>query len=104
VRVSWHTLATAASIALLLPLCGFGPSAAQSPSARIGADIIVTAAPAYEPLAALRGRERFPKGAQLLLVHEGNAQPPRTPMFRLMPRLCSSRASRPRTTPGRYGN
>ena len=74
-RVSWHTLATAASIALLLPLCGFGPSAAQSPSARIGADIIVTAAPAYEPLAALRGRERFPKGAQLLLVHEGNAEP-----------------------------
>jgi hypothetical protein len=38
-------------------------------------DIIVTAAPAYEPLAALRGQERFPKGAQLLLLHAGKAEP-----------------------------
>jgi hypothetical protein len=68
-------LANAASVALLLPACGFGLGAAQSLGTRIGADIIVTAAPAYEPLAALRGGERFPKGAQLLLVHEGNAQP-----------------------------
>ena len=49
--------------------CGAGPSA------RIDADIIVTAAPVYEPLAALRGGERFPKGAQLLLVHAGKAVP-----------------------------
>jgi hypothetical protein len=41
----------------------------------IGTEIIVTAAPAYEPLAALRGGERFPKGAQLLLVHAGKAEP-----------------------------
>jgi hypothetical protein len=41
----------------------------------IGADIIVTAAPVYEPLAALRGGERFPKGAQLLLIHAGKAEP-----------------------------
>jgi hypothetical protein len=75
VRVSWHTLATAASIALLIPICGFTPDAAQSPRARIDADIVVTAAPAYEPLAALRRGERFPKGAQLLLVHEGKAEP-----------------------------
>ncbi len=27
------------------------------------------------PLAALRGGERFPKGAQLLLLHEGKAEP-----------------------------
>src|ERR1039457_3817836 len=64
-------LAAAASIGLLLPACGFLPDAAQAPST----DIIVTAAPSYEPLAALRGGERFPKGAQLLLVHEGNAEP-----------------------------
>ena len=61
----------AASIALLLPVCGFLPDAAQAPSA----DIIVTAAPVYEPLAALRGGDRFPKGAQLLLVHAGKAEP-----------------------------
>jgi len=38
-------------------------------------DFLVTAAPAYEPLAELHGQERFPKGAQLLLVHEGKAEP-----------------------------
>ena len=37
--------------------------------------MIVTAAPVYEPLAASRGGERFPKGAQLLLIHEGKAEP-----------------------------
>ena len=74
-RVSARALATAASVALLVPICAFSPNAAQSPSASIDADIIVTAAPAYEPLAALRGGERFPKGAQLLLVREGNAEP-----------------------------
>lgn len=57
--------------ALLLPVCGFAPDPAQS----VGADFIVTAAPTYEPLAALRGQERFKKGAQLLLVHEGQAEP-----------------------------
>ena len=56
---------------LLMATCGFAPSISQS----IGSDVIVTAAPAYEPLAALRGGERFPKGAQLLLMHEGNAEP-----------------------------
>jgi len=70
-----RVLATAASFALLIPVCGFAPSPAQSSGAEIGADIIVTAAPAYQPLAALRGDERFPKGAQLLLVHAGKAEP-----------------------------
>jgi hypothetical protein len=58
-----------AGVALVLPMCGFAPHPAQ----KIGADFIVTATPVYEPLAALRGRERFPMGAQLLLVHEGKA-------------------------------
>jgi hypothetical protein len=70
-----RVLAIVASAALLIPVCGFAPNAAQSSGAKIVADIIVTAAPAYEPLAALRGAERFPKGAQLLIVHEGNAEP-----------------------------
>jgi hypothetical protein len=74
-----RVLAIGASIALLIPVCGFAPKTAQSSGAEIGADIIVTAAPAYEPLAALRGPgknlERFPKGARLLLVHAGKAVP-----------------------------
>jgi hypothetical protein len=37
-------------------------------------DVIVTAAKVYAPLAALRGGERFPKGAQLLLVHDLGAR------------------------------
>jgi hypothetical protein len=36
--------------------------------------MIVTAAPVYVPLAELRGQQRFPKGAQLLLVHAGKAE------------------------------
>ena len=70
-----RVLAIVASAALLIPVCGFAPNMAQSSDAEIGADIIVTAAPAYDPLAALRGAERFPKGAQLLIVHEGKAEP-----------------------------
>lgn len=38
-------------------------------------DLVVTAAPVYAPLAALEGKERFPQGAQLLLVHHGQATP-----------------------------
>ena len=64
-------LAIAASVAMFLPVCGFSPDAAQAPDA----GIIVTTAPVYEPLAALRGGERFPKGAKLLLVHNGKAEP-----------------------------
>ncbi len=48
---------------------GLPPDAEQIP------DFIVTAAPVYKPLAELRGRERFPKGAQLLLVHAGKPEP-----------------------------
>ena len=55
----------------LVPICGFAPD----PSHNFAQDFIVTAAPVYEPLAALRGGERFPQGAQLLLVHEGHPQP-----------------------------
>jgi len=70
-RSTARILAILGSVALLIPICGFSPDAAQAPDA----DLIVTAAPAYEPLAALRGQERFPKGAQLLRVHAGKAEP-----------------------------
>jgi hypothetical protein len=62
---------TVAGCALLLGTCGFAPNSAQ----KVNADFIVTAAPSYEPLAALRGQERFPRGAQLLLMHDGKAEP-----------------------------
>jgi hypothetical protein len=68
-------LTIAASVALLIPICGFAPDAVKSSNAEIGADVIVTAAPVYQPLAELRGAERFPKGAQLLLIHAGQAEP-----------------------------
>jgi hypothetical protein len=68
-------LAIAGWVALLVPICGFAPDSAQAPST----DMIVTAAPVYQPLAALRpsgqSQERFPKGAQLLLLHAGKAGP-----------------------------
>jgi hypothetical protein len=40
-----------------------------------GTDFVVTAAPVYKQLAELRGGERFPNGARLLLVHNGKAEP-----------------------------
>jgi len=68
-RVMARVMAIAAPCALLL-VCGFTTEQAQSSAA----DIIVTATPVYEPLAALRGEERFPKGAQLLVIHEGKPE------------------------------
>lgn len=66
-----RVLAAVVPVAVVLLVCGFGAETASIPDA----PIIVTAAPVYEPLAALRGEERFPKGAQLLMVQAGKAQP-----------------------------
>jgi hypothetical protein len=66
----FKVLRAAASCGLLMVTSGFAPPISQSI-----ADVIVTAAPAYEPLAALQGGERFPKGAHLLLLHDGKAEP-----------------------------
>lgn len=74
-RLLATVLGIAASLALLIPVRGIEPHPAHSPAPEADADIIVTAAPVYQPLAALRGQERFPKGAQLLLVHAGKAEP-----------------------------
>jgi hypothetical protein len=61
---------TAAAIALMLsPARGLPPDAKQAP------DFIVTSAPVFQSLAELRGQERFPEGAQLLLVHAGKTEP-----------------------------
>ncbi|MGD0520804.1 MAG: hypothetical protein ABSA48_06075 [Terracidiphilus sp.] len=69
-----RVLAMGASVAILIPICGFAPGSTESHGAKIDANIIVTAAPVYDPLAALRGQERFPRGAQLLLVQAGKAE------------------------------
>lgn len=63
-----------ARVALLIPFFGFSTYPEQ-PNV---ADIIVTSAPTYLPLAALGGHgdnlERFPQGAQLLLLHNNKAR------------------------------
>jgi hypothetical protein len=66
-----RVLAMAAVVAMLIPVCGFALDSAKA----LETEIVVTATPVYHPLAALRGGERFPKGAQLLLIHAGKAEP-----------------------------
>ncbi|MGP8253811.1 MAG: hypothetical protein ACLQHF_17415 [Terracidiphilus sp.] len=70
-RLPLLAVATAALLAALTVRCGLSADLSHAAPA----DILVTAAPGYQPLAALRGAERFPKGAQLLLVHQGSAEP-----------------------------
>src|ERR1700739_2988777 len=70
-KVGFRVAGTTICGILLMATCGFTPPISQS----IGSDVIVTAAPVYESLAALRGGERFPEGAQLLLIHDGKADP-----------------------------
>jgi len=70
-RLSFRVLSMAATVVMLVQVCGSAPVITKAPEV----DIIVTSAPVYDPLAALRGGERFPEGAQLLLVQHGNARP-----------------------------
>ena len=69
------TRATRAAVAafpilLVVLVCGFSAGAAETQDV----PILVTAAPGYDALAALRAGERFPKGAQLLMVREGKVE------------------------------
>jgi hypothetical protein len=73
-RLPGRLLAMAVLVVCLIPVCGFGPETAQVASVALDTDVIVTAAKVHAPLAALRGGERFPKGAQLLLVHDLGAK------------------------------
>jgi hypothetical protein len=70
-KLGLKLLSAAACLVVLNLTCGF----ATNPSQSIAADVIVTAAPVYQPLAALQGAERFPQGAQLLLIHNGVSTP-----------------------------
>lgn len=55
-RLLVRLVALAAPVALLIPLCGFS----RDPAQMLSTDVIVTAAPVYLPLAAMRGEEQFP--------------------------------------------
>ena len=70
-KASIRFLGLAVPLVMLLPICGFASDPAKMPDT----DLIVTAAPVYEPLAALHGGERFPAGAQLFIVHGGRTEP-----------------------------
>jgi hypothetical protein len=70
-NLGFKVLSAAGCFAFLSLMCGFSTTPSQS----IPADVIVTAAPAYDPLAALQGGERFPQGAQLLVIHNGAPSP-----------------------------
>ena len=70
-RLFSHVLSMAGAAVMMVAVCGSAPIITKS----FDEDIIVTAAPVYHALAALRGEERFPEGAQLLLVHQGKAAP-----------------------------
>jgi len=70
-KLGLRILSFAASGVLLVLACG----STSHPAAPTQADILVTAAAAYEPLAALAGGERFPQGAQIERIHAGHAEP-----------------------------
>jgi Hydrazine synthase alpha subunit middle domain len=64
-------VAVVVPLAFVVLFCGFAATTARV----LDVPVLVTAAPVYQPLAALRGEERFPKGAQLLLVQGSSAEP-----------------------------
>ena len=74
-RLSFRMSGVVFLVAGLILDCGFGSVGEQGTSVAGDADVLLTAAPVYVPLAALQGGERFPNGSQLLLVHAGKAVP-----------------------------
>jgi hypothetical protein len=70
-RIVFGARAAALPLVLVALLCGFSASTTNAPDV----PVIVTSAPAYDALAVLRGGERFPQGAHLLLVQGGKAEP-----------------------------
>ena len=74
-RVAIRSATRIATIMIVAIALREGLLVSQTQSAPIDADLLVTAAPVYLPLAALSGGERFPKGARLLLIHAGKPEP-----------------------------
>ena len=73
-RLAPSTLAAVAIPLIVTALCAFGPST-PTPKPQTLNPILLTSAPSFAPLAALKGAERFPKGAQILRVDNGVAAP-----------------------------
>ncbi len=76
-RLNFGVLATlAAAVFFLCGFSGSNPSQANRSRVAVPADpILVTAAPAYEPLADIaHGKERFPEGAHLLIFHAAHSE------------------------------
>jgi len=63
--------AIAAGAAVVLLFCGLG----QQTAPVVHSPVIATATASFDELAALRGEERFPRGAHLVLVRNGRAEP-----------------------------
>jgi hypothetical protein len=61
-------------VAVIHGLAGQQTRAGAAPSRQM-TPVIFTAAPEYAPLAALRGGERFPRGAQLMVLRDGHNEP-----------------------------
>jgi hypothetical protein len=63
--------AIAAGVAVVLLLCGFG----QQTAPVLHSPVIATATASFDEQAAVRGEERFPRGAHLVVVRNGHAEP-----------------------------
>lgn len=83
-RLAASALAAATVGFLIAVACAFGPAGSEvaqanpktaDPRPHSLPPVLVTAATLYEPLAALKGGERFPKGAQIMRVENGVAAP-----------------------------
>jgi Hydrazine synthase alpha subunit middle domain len=79
-------LAALPAVACLLAAQTHAPASRSAVSAHVTsliAPVIFTAAPVYDSLASLRGGERFPQGAQLMIQRAGSPEP-------LAPQLAAS--------------
>ena len=77
VRRSAAAAIAVGAVMLAALVCGFATQRPASGAVHQEANVAVlfTAAQVYEPLAALRGEERFPQGAQLMVLRSGDAEP-----------------------------
>jgi hypothetical protein len=84
-RLAQRVIAVSAIAFAATFVCAFGPvpkpqtlnpkPQTLNPKPQTLPPILVTAAPVYEPFAALKGGERFPKGAQIMRILDGVAAP-----------------------------
>jgi Hydrazine synthase alpha subunit middle domain len=70
-RLLYGVMAASAACAVVLGICGFGGQVTHT----VDVPVIVTASSAYDATAALRGEERFTRGARLLIIRNGKADP-----------------------------